>query len=151
VKYNLARFKTAQATCYPQVLQEIKNGKKRSHWMWFIFPQIAGLGTSATAKKYEILNKEEDECYLRDELLCKRLVELTSILVDDVEGKTDEDIFGFPDYLKFHSSITLFYSVVISNTAFTDNSTFRCFEAAIRKYYDGKLDNATVEILRSLV
>ena len=149
MKYNLNRFKTAQAACYPQVLQEMKNGKKRSHWMWFIFPQIAGLGTSATAKKYEILNKEEAECYLRDELLSKRLVELTSILVDDIEGKTAEDIFGFPDYLKFHSSITLFYSVVISNTAFTDNSAFRCFEAAIQKYYDDKLDSATVEILKA--
>ena len=117
--------------------------------MWFIFPQIAGLGTSATAKKYEIANVEEAECYLRDELLSKRLVELTSILVDDIEGKTAEDIFGFPDYLKFHSSITLFYSVVITNTAFTDNSTFRCFEAAIQKYYDDKLDSATVEILKA--
>ena len=149
MKYDLDRFKTAQASCYPQVLDEMKNGKKLSHWMWFIFPQIAGLGTSATAKKYEILNKEEAECYLRDELLSKRLVELTSILVDDIEGKTAEDIFGFPDYLKFHSSITLFYKVVISNKQFTDNSAFCCFEAAIIKYYDGKLDSATVENFKS--
>jgi uncharacterized protein (DUF1810 family) len=147
VKYNLDRFKTAQDSCYTQVLEEIKNGKKMSHWMWFIFPQIAGLGKSGTAKKYEIANIEEAEHYLMDELLSKRLIELTKVLVYEVEGRTAEEIFGFPDYLKFHSSMTLFYTVVASNRHFQNNNDFFCFEDAVRKYYDGKLDTSTLEIL----
>ena len=147
MKYDLDRFKIAQDNCYKQVLEEMKNGKKLSHWMWFIFPQIAGLGKSITAKKYEIANIEEAELYLMDELLSKRLIELTRILAYDVEGKTTEEIFGFPDYLKFQSSMTLFYSVVISNRQFEHNSDFSCFEDPIRKYYDGNLDKSTLEIL----
>jgi uncharacterized protein (DUF1810 family) len=147
MKYDLDRFKTAQESCYKQVLEEIKNGKKTSHWMWYIFPQIAGLGKSGTAKKYEIANIEEAENYLIDELLSKRLIELTRILAYEVEDKTTEEIFGFPDYLKFHSSMTLFYSVVISNRQFENNSDLFCFEDAIKKYYDGKLDKSTLEIL----
>jgi uncharacterized protein (DUF1810 family) len=118
----------------------MKNGKKLSHWMWFIFPQIAGLGKSSTAKKYEIANIEEAEFYLTDELLLKRLLELTTILAYEIEDKTAEEIFGFPDYLKFHSSITLFYFVVKSNRQYENNSDFFCFDDTIRKYYDGKLD-----------
>lgn len=117
--------------------------------MWFIFPQIEGLGNSRTAKKYAIINIEEAEYYLMDELLSKRLLELTKILAYDVEGRTAEEIFGFPDYLKFHSSMTLFYSVVISNSQFENNSAFLCFEDAIRKYYDGRLDTSTLEILKT--
>ena len=149
MKYNLDRFKTAQDRCYTQVLEEIKNGKKVSHWMWFMFPQIAGLGKSLTAKKYEIASIDEAQFYLMDELLSKRLLTLTSILAYKVEGRTAEEIFGFPDYLKFHSSITLFYSVVISSKQFENNSDFLCFEDAIRKYYDGKLDSSTLEILKT--
>jgi uncharacterized protein (DUF1810 family) len=147
VKYNLDRFKAAQDNCYTQVLEEMKNGKKVSHWMWFIFPQISGLGKSGTAKKYEIANMEEAEYYLMDELLSKRLLELTRILAYEVEGKTTEEIFGFPDYLKFQSSMTLFYSVVISNGQLEHNSDYMCFEDAIKKYYDGQLDKSTLEIL----
>jgi uncharacterized protein (DUF1810 family) len=147
MKYDLDRFKTAQESCYKQVLEEIKNGKKTSHWMWYIFPQIAGLGKSGTAKKYEIANIEEAENYLMDELLSKRLIELTRILAYEVEDKTTEEIFGFPDFLKFHSSMTLFYSVVISNRQFENNSDLFCFEDAIKKYYDEKLDKSTLEIL----
>lgn len=147
MKYNLDRFKTAQDNCYTQVLEEVKNGKKVSHWMWFIFPQIAGLGKSVTAKKYEIANIEEAEYYLMDELLSKRLIELTRILAYEVEDKTTEEILGFPDNLKFHSSMTLFYSVVISNRQFENISDLFCFEDAIKKYYDGILDKSTLEIL----
>lgn len=149
MKYDLNRFKAAQEGCYGQVLQEMKNGKKISHWMWFIFPQIAGLGKSGTAKKYEIANMEEAELYLTDELLSKRLLELTRILAYEIEGKTTEQIFGFPDYLKFNSSMTLFYSVVISNKNFKNNSDFICFEDVIKKYYDGKHDRNTLDILKS--
>ena len=116
--------------------------------MWFIFPQIAGLGKSGTAKKYEIANIEEAEYYLMDELLSKRLIELTRVLAYEVDGKTTEEIFGFPDYLKFHSSMTLFYSVMVSNRQFENNSNLFCFEDAIKKYYDGKLDKFTLEIFK---
>ncbi len=145
MKYELDRFKIAQKNCYEQVLEEMKNGKKESHWMWYIFPQIGGLGKSDTAKKFEISNLEEANYYLKDELLSKRLLELTSILAYEVDGKSPKEIFGFPDCLKFHSSMTLFYSVVILNKQFKNNRAFLCFEDAIRKYYDGKLDRLTLE------
>lgn len=148
MKGDLIRFKTAQDTCFTQVLEEIKNGKKMSHWMWFVFPQIAGLGKSDTAKKYEIANIEEAENYLKDELLSYRLIELTKIIAYDIDGKTAEEIFGFPDHLKFHSSITLFYSVVQSNKQVENNSDLICFEDTIKKYYDGKLDKVTLRILK---
>ncbi len=147
MKYNLDRFKTAQDKSYEQVLEEMRNGKKTSHWMWYIFPQIAGLGKSGTAKKYEIANIEEAEYYLTDELLSKRIIELTNVLLYEIEGKSAEEIFGFPDYLKFHSSMTLFYSVVITNNTFKDNSRYFCFEDAIKKYYNKNLDKLTLEIL----
>ena len=148
MKYNLDRFKTAQENCYTHVLGEVKNGKKMSHWMWFIFPQISGLGKSITSKKYEIANIEEAECYLMDELLSKRLLELTRILAYDIEGKTTKEIFGFPDYLKFQSSMTLFYLVVISSRQFEFNTEYMCFKDAIQKYYDGQLDKSTLKILK---
>lgn len=147
MKYDLNRFKIAQENCYNKVLAEIRNGKKISHWMWYTFPQIAGLGKSGTSKKYEIANIEEAEYYLKDELLSKRLLELTKILAYEVEGKTSEEIFGYPDYLKFHSSMTLFYSVAITNKQFENNSDYFCFEDAISKYYNGTLDKLTLEIL----
>jgi uncharacterized protein (DUF1810 family) len=148
MKYDLNRFKIAQENCYSQVLSEIKNGRKASHWMWYIFPQISGLGKSGTAKKYEIENIEEAEHYLMDTLLSKRLIELTSILAYEIEGKTAEEIFGFPDYLKFHSSMTLFYSVISTNKELESNSDYSCFEDAIRKYYNGTLDKLTLDILK---
>jgi uncharacterized protein (DUF1810 family) len=148
MNYDLNRFKIAQDNCYPQVLSEIKNGKKTSHWMWYIFPQISGLGKSGTAKKYEIENIEEAEHYLMDALLSKRLIELTSILAYEIEGKTAEEIFGFPDYLKFHSSMTLFYSVITTSNELESNSDYSCFEDAIRKYYNGTLCKLTLDILK---
>jgi len=150
MKYDLNRFKIAQECCYLQVLKEIKNGKKIGHWMWFIFPQIAGLGKSEIAKRFEIANIDEAEFYLKDELLSKRLVELTRILAYEIKGKTAKEIFGFPDYLKFHSSMTLFYSSIKSSKHFVDNVDFSCFEDVIRKYYHGNLDNFTLEIFNNL-
>ncbi len=146
---DVTRFIIAQKNSYTQVLREIKNGKKQSHWMWFIFPQIAGLGKSDTAKKYEIKNAEEAEAYLLEETLSKRLIELTSILAYEIKNKSAEEIFGFPDYLKFHSSLTLFSSVVNSNILFGDKKKFLCFEDALLKYYKGKPDKKTLEILNS--
>ena len=149
MKYDLNRFKTAQSNCYSQVLQEIKNGKKLSHWMWYVFPQISGLGESAKAKEYEIASTEEAQAYLMDELLSTRLLELTSILAYDIEGKSAEEIFGFPDFLKFNSSMTLFYSVVNSNKVFAGNHIYTCFEDCITKYYEGHRDTFTLEILKN--
>ena len=151
MKYNLDRFREAQDTCYPQVLEEMKNGKKMSHWMWFAFPQIAGLGKSGTAKKYEIANREEAQHYLMDELLSKRLCELTKILAYEVEGRTAKEIFGFPDYLKFHASMTLFYTAVAANSQFQNNSDYLCFAHAIRKYFEGNLHTSTLEILKNTI
>ncbi len=147
MNYDLTRFKIAQENCYQQVLSEIKNGKKTSHWMWYIFPQIAGLGKSELAKKYEIADFEEAEHYLIDDLLSKRLIELTSILAYEIEGKTAEEIFGFPDYLKYHSSMTLFYSVVMTSQQLENKSDYLCFEDALKKYYNGTLEEQTLEIL----
>lgn len=147
MKYDLNRFKIAQDNCYPQVLSEMKNGKKTSHWMWYIFPQIAGLGKSSIAKMYEVADIEEAEHYLLDDLLSKRLIALTRILAYDIENKTAEEIFGFPDYLKFHSSMTLFYSVVTTSDHFKNNAEYLCFGDAIKKYYNGNLDKLTSGIL----
>jgi uncharacterized protein (DUF1810 family) len=149
MKHDLNRFKIAQDNSYSQVLSEIKNGRKTSHWMWYIFPQISGLGKSGTAKKYEIENIKEAEHYLMDDLLSNRLVELTSILAYEIEGKTAEEIFGFPDYFKFHSSMTLFYSVISTKNEWQNNSDYSCFEDAIRKYYNGTLDKLTLDILKN--
>ena len=117
--------------------------------MWFIFPQIAGLGKSPTAKKYELANIEEAECYLKDALLSKRLLELTRIIAYEVEDKSAKEIFGFPDYLKFHSSMTLFYSAVLAKSEFKNKSDLFCFKDVIRKYYNGDLDQLTLEIIQS--
>lgn len=146
---DLNRFIIAQQNCYPQVVKEIKKGQKESHWMWFIFPQLAGLGKSAMAEKYEIKDAEEAVAYLSAEILSKRLIELTSILAYEIKNKTEEQIFGFPDYLKFHSSLTLFSSVVNSNILFRDKKKFICFEDALLKYYKGKPDKKTLDILIS--
>ena len=145
---HLKKFKTAQQNCYLQAKQEIKNGKKQTHWMWFIFPQIAGLGKSATAKEYDLKNIEEAKLYLLDDILGQRLVELISILAYEVNKRTAENIFGFSDYLKWHSSLTVFNAVVNSNEEFKMNNKYNCFVDALNKYYEGKNDQLTLEILK---
>ncbi|MEO5910283.1 MAG: DUF1810 family protein [Pelobium sp.] len=147
---ELDRFKTAQALCYSQVVKELKNGTKESHWMWYVFPQIRGLGKSAIAKEYEIKSFEEAYEYLTDPTLSKRLRELISILSYDVKGKSSEEIFGFPDYLKFHSSLTLFYLVVQKHLSLKNNVDYACFDDALTKYYNRELDEATVDILKQI-
>ena len=144
---SLTRFKIAQEFSYEQALAEIRNGKKTSHWMWYIFPQIAGLGRSEVAKKFEIADMQEAEAYLNDELLSQRLLEVIGILAYDIHGKTAEEIFGFPDYLKFHSSLTLFYSAIQANEAWANSSEYDCFKDALAKYYNGELDRLTLEML----
>ena len=134
---NLQRFLDAQHSIYGQVRDELQAGQKESHWMWFIFPQIKGLGTSPTAQKYAITGIDEAKAYLEHPLLGFRLRECTQ-LVNGVVGRSIEDIFGYPDNKKFHSSMTLFAHVSTGD---------RMFTAALAKYFQGKLDRKTLERL----
>ena len=135
--YNLQRFVDSQNPVYDRVRSELRGGSKRSHWMWFIFPQIAGLGHSSTAQHYAISSLKEAEAYLQHPILGPRLRECTQ-LVNDITGRTIEEIFGYPDDLKFRSSMTLFAR------ATADNGVFR---QALQKYFDGADDPLTVKIL----
>jgi len=145
MKTDLNRFLRAQENSYADALQEMKNGKKTSHWMWYIFPQIKGLGRSSMAREYEIQDLAEAKAYLDHEILGERLVKLTEILVNDVQGKSAEQIFGYPDFLKFHSCLTLFEYVAGSEN-FTDEK-FNVFQQALEKYYGGKKDENTLKII----
>jgi uncharacterized protein (DUF1810 family) len=135
--FELIRFVNAQENIYPQVIAELRNGRKQSHWMWFIFPQIDGLGTSPTAKRYSIKSAEEAIAYLNHPLLGKRLLECFAILME-IQGKTAEEIFGYPDYLKLQSSVTLF-SIV--------NPQEEIFAQVLEKYYKNKKDQRTIDLL----
>jgi uncharacterized protein (DUF1810 family) len=137
--HNLQRFLDAQHPIYGQVRDELQAAQKETHWMWFIFPQIKDLGRSTTAQKYAIQSLDEAQAYLQHPLLGFRLQECTQ-LVNAVSGRSIEDIFGYPDHLKFHSSMTLFARV---------NSSNKLFSVALAKYFDGRLDGKTVEILQS--
>jgi uncharacterized protein (DUF1810 family) len=130
---NLERFVQAQAPVYARALAELKAGKKQSHWMWFIFPQIAGLGHSAMAQRYAIESLDEARTYLAHPLLGARLRECCQAVMD-VEGKSAHAIFGTPDDLKFRSCLTLFAQ------AAPDEKLFR---AALDKYFDGHEDELT--------
>jgi uncharacterized protein (DUF1810 family) len=132
--HDLQRFVTAQAPVYEQVRAELRAGRKETHWMWFVFPQIEGLGRSPTARKYAIASRAEAEAYLRHPLLGARLRECTR-LVNRVDGHSIHEIFGSPDDLKFHSSMTLFAEVA------ADNAEFR---QALQKYFGGEKDRATL-------
>jgi uncharacterized protein (DUF1810 family) len=136
--YNLRRFLEAQRRCYEQVCCELKAGHKTSHWMWFIFPQWTGLGRSLTANLYAIASRREGEAYLAHPVLGPRLIECTQ-LVNGVVGRTVEQIFGDPDYLKFQSSMTLFANVAAGNTVLLK---------ALAKYFDGKTDQRTIDLLK---
>ena len=105
--YNLERFVNAQENSYQIALKEIQNGEKCSHWMWFIFPQIDGLGMSSISKEYSIKNQQEAQNYLNHNILGKRLIEITNTLMK-IEKKSARSIFGYPDDLKLKSSMTLF-------------------------------------------
>ncbi len=137
VTYNLQRFLTAQERVYDTVLDELRAGRKSSHWIWFIFPQIAGLGRSGTAQQFAIGSLDEAKAYLQHPVLGPRLRECTQLVLD-VEGRSAEKIFGYPDYLKFRSCLTLFL------TAAPDNALFN---AALLKYFHGKPDQLTLDIL----
>ena len=135
--FNLQRFVEAQAPVYERVLSELRAGKKKSHWIWFVFPQIAGLGHSTMAEKYAIRSLDEAKAYLDHAVLGARLRECTELVLN-VEGKTAVQIFDYPDDLKFRSSMTLFAH------AAPDSSIFR---EAIEKYFAGAFDKVTVRAL----
>jgi uncharacterized protein (DUF1810 family) len=135
--YDLPRFIDAQHGIYAKVQTELAAGCKTTHWMWFIFPQIAGLGHSAMAQKYAISSLDEAKAYLDHPVLGARLRDSTR-LVTAVNGRSIEDIFGYPDHLKFHSSMTLFARVAGDEQIFT---------RALDKYWQAKLDKQTIERL----
>jgi uncharacterized protein (DUF1810 family) len=135
--YNLHRFLDAQERVYDRVLEELRAGRKSSHWMWFIFPQIAGLGHSSMAQQFAMGSLDEAKAYLQHPILGSRLRECTQLVLN-VEGRSAEEIFGYPDYLKFRSCLTLFL------TAAPDNALFN---ASLLKYFHGKPDQLTLDLL----
>lgn len=135
--YNLNRFVLAQENTYQQALTEVKDGKKRSHWMWFIFPQIDGLGLSAFSKIYSIKSIDEAKSYLNHSVLGSRLNEMTAALLE-IEGKTASEIFGSPDDLKLKSCMTLFDSLSADNNI---------FGKVLGKYFAGDRDKKTLDLL----
>ena len=137
--FNLARFVAAQDPVYGRVIQELRSGRKQSHWMWFIFPQIAGLGRSATAQRYAISSLDEARAYLAHPLLGGRLRECTQLVLD-AEGRSAHEIFGSPDDLKFHSCMTLF--------AQADGGD-GCFTRALDRYFGGGRDAMTLSLTGS--
>jgi uncharacterized protein (DUF1810 family) len=135
--YNLPRFLDAQEGVYDTVLAELRAGRKASHWIWFIFPQIAGLGHSGMAQQFAIASLDEAKAYLQHPVLGPRLRACTQLVLD-VNGRSAEEIFGYPDHLKFRSCMTLFLTATTDNTLFND---------ALLKYFDGKPDQLTLDLL----
>jgi len=135
--YDLQRFIEAQEPVYPRVLSELRAGRKQSHWMWFIFPQIAGLGYSAMAQRYAVRSRAEAVAYLAHPVLGPRLRECTR-LVSAVDGKDINTILGAPDDMKFKSSMTLFAKAASDSADFV---------SALKKYFGGEFDEATLERL----
>ena len=142
-EYDLQRFVDAQAGVYEQACAELRAGRKRSHWMWFVFPQVRGLGSSPTAVKYAISGLEEARAYLEHAALGPRLRECAGIVVG-VEGRTVEEIFGYPDDLKFHSSMTLFATAA---SPAEDVRADDVFHEALTKYFGDEMDRGTLERL----
>ena len=138
--HDLARFIDAQRGSYERALAEIRNGEKRSHWMWYVFPQIAGLGMSGTSKKYAIRSLTEASAYLRHEILGPRLLACADATLA-VEGRSALDIFGSPDDMKLRSSATLFAEISAEGSA---------FHRLLDQYFDGEPDEATLRILERL-
>mgnify|MGYP000265357032 CR=1 FL=1 len=135
--HDLQRFIEAQDPVIDDAKRELRAGRKRSHWMWFVFPQIEGLGRSEMSRRYAIASRAEAEAYLAHPVLGARLRECTGI-VNAVDGRSASEIFGSPDDKKFRSSMTLFDAVA------DDPAPFR---TALRTYYDGQRDRKTLELL----
>ncbi len=137
--YHLDRFVNAQDAIYENVLSELRGGEKITHWMWFIFPQIEGLGESTTSRYYSIKSESEAKQYLHHPVLGARLLECAELVLA-IQGKTASDIFGFPDDMKLRSSMTLFAHVAGSDSIFT---------CVLDKYFAGQPDPRTLYLLGS--
>ncbi len=138
---NLERFLITQQQYYSIALDEIRSGRKNSHWMWYIFPQIIGLGASATAKEYAIKDMKEAKEFLKDYTLKSNLVEISKALLL-LESNNASDIMGYPDDMKLHSCMTLF--------ALADKEC-DVFQKVLNKFFDGKKDQRTIDILKSQI
>jgi uncharacterized protein (DUF1810 family) len=136
--FDLARFLEAQAGVYDQVMDELRSGQKRSHWIWFIFPQYAGLGKSATSADYAIRSLDEARAYLQHWILGPRLLECTGI-VNCLQGRSAAEIFGWPDDVKFRSSMTLFELAAGGPSEFT---------TALEAFFAGERDARTLALVR---
>ena len=139
-QYNLNRFIEAQMTTYEGAMLELTRGRKESHWVWYIFPQIEGLGRSDTAKLYSIKSLEEGRAYLEHSVLGPRLIKACEILLSLKDASMDE-VMGFPDDLKLLSSMTLFESISESNSIFTK---------IIEIYFEDQRDKASLRIIESI-
>jgi len=140
-RFQLQRFLDAQQPVYAAVLSELRAGRKRSHWMWFIFPQVAGLGHSATSKTFAVSSLTEAAAYLAHPTLGPRLRECAA-LVAGIDGRSVDEIFGHPDDLKFRSSMTLFARAAPGEPI---------FDACLQKYFGGEPDPQTVALLSRIV
>jgi len=136
--YNLERFIQAQQSDYAIALSEIKSGKKQSHWMWYIFPQVLGLGYTSTSIEYGIKNLDEATAYLNNEVLGKRLIEISNALLQ-LETNDAHEVFGSPDDIKLRSSMTLFSLVPGAD---------KVFQLVLDKFFNGKKDDKTLELLK---
>lgn len=135
--FELSRFIEAQSSSYAAALEELAAGQKRSHWMWFVFPQVAGLGSSSMARRYAIGSRAEAKAYVEHPLLGARLRECVDALLA-VEGRSAEQIMGDPDFLKLQSSMTLFAEVAPSEPR---------FQRLLEKFYGGRKDQRTLSFL----
>ena len=142
--HNLQRFVDAQSSTFEQARAELAAGEKRSHWMWFIFPQIQGLGSSPIARRFAIASLAEAAAYLDHPVLGSRLRECASLVIA-IQGRSLAEIFGFPDDLKFHSSMTLFAQAAVGFGP--ENGVFA---EALAKYFAGKRDGGTLSRLNEL-
>ena len=146
--HDLRRFVEAQAGVYAQARDELAAGRKQSHWMWFVFPQLRGLGRSAMAHRYGIASRAEAVAYLDHPLLGARLVECTGLMVAAPQRLTANAILGAPDDVKFHSSMSLFGAVAGESARFAGvASTSWPFAPALERFFDGSSDVATLRLL----
>ena len=134
-RYQLRRFVEAQAGVYEQACAELRAARKQTHWMWFVFPQIRGLGSSEMAVRYAISSLDEARAYLEHAILGPRLREATRVVMA-VQGKTIEELFGYPDDMKFHSSMSLFAKAQTSGSVFGE---------ALERYFGGAADPGTIQ------
>jgi uncharacterized protein (DUF1810 family) len=137
--FHLQRFVAAQASTFENAIAELRAGRKQTHWMWFVFPQIRGFGHSETARHFAIASRDEARAYLDHSVLGARLRDCSQI-VRQLSGRSIGQIFGAPDDLKFHSSMTLFAEV---------DAPGGVFQKALDKYFEGRGDGLTLQILRS--